>query len=296
MMSGRGRGSGPGPMTFSVEVVGIGKGETLPPPTLQPPPLYPSLEFKAVPLQSGEEAEYMLALKQELRGAMRSLPYYVKPAAPKKDIERYSDKYQSSGPTDNTIEWNPDWRRLPRELKIRIRKPPKDSSSSNVFQKSIYATSATIPSSAFTLLHQRTQLWKRRKKHTAQTRRVNRRKRRRKRKMKRSTMKKNLKRRLTTSCRTLITVRSLEATVMRTWMRPFTERRSRTCQPVTDRVAAPRESGTVTPAVPLITFTVRCATLQISINIQRVSQACSVPLWSSELWRLAWSSEKGFRP
>ncbi|GCC44256.1 hypothetical protein chiPu_0028218, partial [Chiloscyllium punctatum] len=43
-----------------------------------------SLELKAVPLQTGEEAEYMLALKQELRGAMRNLPYYVRPAAPKK--------------------------------------------------------------------------------------------------------------------------------------------------------------------------------------------------------------------
>ncbi|XP_048381597.1 RNA polymerase III subunit GL b [Stegostoma tigrinum] len=123
-MSGRGRA--PATLSFNVEAVGIGKGETLPPPTLQPAPLYPSLELKAVPLQTGEEAEYMLALKQELRGAMRSLPYYVKPAAPKKDIERYSDKYQSSGPTDNTIEWNPDWRRLPRELRIRIRKPLKD--------------------------------------------------------------------------------------------------------------------------------------------------------------------------
>ncbi|XP_041037735.1 RNA polymerase III subunit GL b isoform X1 [Carcharodon carcharias] len=124
MMSGRARPQAP--ISLNVEAIGIGKGETLPPPTLQPAPLYPSLEFKAVPLHAGEEAEYMLALKQELRGAMRSLPYYVKPAAPKKDIERYSDKYQSSGPTDNTIEWNPDWRRLPRELKIRIRKPAKD--------------------------------------------------------------------------------------------------------------------------------------------------------------------------
>ncbi|XP_041037736.1 RNA polymerase III subunit GL b isoform X2 [Carcharodon carcharias] len=105
MMSGRARPQAP--ISLNVEAIGIGKGETLPPPTLQPAPLYPSLEFKAVPLHAGEEAEYMLALKQELRGAMRSLPYYVKPAAPKKDIERYSDKYQSSGPTDNTIEWNP---------------------------------------------------------------------------------------------------------------------------------------------------------------------------------------------
>lgn len=68
----------------------------------------------------------MLALKQELRGAMKSLPFYIRPAAPKKDVERYSDKYQSSEPTDNTIEWDPDWKRLPRELRIRVRKPLKE--------------------------------------------------------------------------------------------------------------------------------------------------------------------------
>ncbi|MGH0163860.1 UNVERIFIED_CONTAM: hypothetical protein FKN15_045813 [Acipenser sinensis] len=118
-MAGRGRGRGRGQVTFNMEAVGIGKGDVLPPPTLQPTPLFPPMEYKPVPLQPGEEAEYMLALKQELRGAMRSLPYFVKPAAPKKDVERYSDKYQSSEPTDNTIEWNPDWRRLPREMRIR---------------------------------------------------------------------------------------------------------------------------------------------------------------------------------
>ncbi|KAG2462822.1 DNA-directed RNA polymerase III subunit RPC7-like [Polypterus senegalus] len=125
-MAGRGRGRGRGQLTFNIEAVGIGKGEVLPPGTFQPTPLFPPMENKPVPLQSGEEAEYMLALKQELRGAMKSLPYFVKPAAPKKDVERYSDKYQSSEPADNTIEWNPDWRRLPRELKIRVRKPQKE--------------------------------------------------------------------------------------------------------------------------------------------------------------------------
>ncbi|XP_015263814.1 PREDICTED: DNA-directed RNA polymerase III subunit RPC7-like [Gekko japonicus] len=118
---GRGRGRG-GHMTFNVEAVGIGKGEALPPPTLQPSPLFPPLEYKPVPLQTGEEVEYMLALKQELRGAMKNLPYFIKPSAPKKDVERYSDKYQMSGPVDNAIEWSPDWRRLPQELKIRVRK------------------------------------------------------------------------------------------------------------------------------------------------------------------------------
>ncbi|XP_065276576.1 DNA-directed RNA polymerase III subunit RPC7-like isoform X1 [Emys orbicularis] len=126
-MAGRGgRGRGRSQMTFSVEAVGIGKGDSLPPSTLQPSPLFPPMEYKPVPLQTGEEVEYMLALKQELRGAMKNLPYYVKPAAPKKDVERYSDKYQMSGPIDNAIDWNPDWRRLPRELKIRVRKLRKE--------------------------------------------------------------------------------------------------------------------------------------------------------------------------
>uniref|UniRef100_A0A7N5P094 DNA-directed RNA polymerase III subunit RPC7-like n=2 Tax=Ailuropoda melanoleuca TaxID=9646 RepID=A0A7N5P094_AILME len=122
---GRGRGRG-GHMTFSVEAVGIGRGEALPPPTLQPSPLFPPLEYKPVPLQAGEEIEYMLALKQEFRGAMKSLPYFIKPSAPKKDIERYSDKYQMPGPAENAIEWSPDWRQLPPELKIRVQKTRKE--------------------------------------------------------------------------------------------------------------------------------------------------------------------------
>ncbi|XP_075031998.1 DNA-directed RNA polymerase III subunit RPC7-like isoform X2 [Calonectris borealis] len=121
-MAGRGRGRGRGQMTFNVEAVGIGKGDALPPPTLQPSPLFPPLEHRAAPLPGGEEGEYMLALKQELRGAMKGLPYFVKPGAPRRDIERYSDKYQISSPVDSAIDWNPDWRRLPRELKIRVRR------------------------------------------------------------------------------------------------------------------------------------------------------------------------------
>ncbi|KAL2307048.1 hypothetical protein Nmel_005002 [Mimus melanotis] len=83
-MAGRGRGRGRGQMTFSVEAVGIGKGDALPPPTLQPSPLFPALERRAAPLPGGEEGEYMLALKQELRRAMRGLPYFVKPGAPRR--------------------------------------------------------------------------------------------------------------------------------------------------------------------------------------------------------------------
>lgn len=122
-MAGRGRGQ----LTFSVEIVGIGKGENLPPSCVQPTPVYPPLEHKPVPLQMGEEAEYMLALKQEFRGAMRMLPFYIRPAAPKKDVARYSDKYQKIE-TSDSLEWKPDWRCFPKELRVRETKPSKNKS------------------------------------------------------------------------------------------------------------------------------------------------------------------------
>ena len=31
-----------------------------------------------------------------------------------------------SGPVDSAIDWNPDWRRLPRELKIRVQNLQKE--------------------------------------------------------------------------------------------------------------------------------------------------------------------------
>ncbi|XP_067266529.1 RNA polymerase III subunit GL b [Chanodichthys erythropterus] len=124
MMAGRGRGQ----LTFSVEIVGIGKGENLPPSSVQPTPLFPPLDQKPVPLQTGEEAEYMLALKQEFRGAMKTLPFYIRPAAPKKDVERYSDKYQKTETTDNSLDWKPDWSRFPKELRVREKRPQRDKS------------------------------------------------------------------------------------------------------------------------------------------------------------------------
>ncbi|XP_072051044.1 DNA-directed RNA polymerase III subunit RPC7-like [Amphiura filiformis] len=125
-MAGRGRGRGRGGgMTFSAEVLGFGRGEALPPPTLQPPPTFPTLEYKPVPLTTGEDKDYMLLLKQEFRSGIRSSPYFIKAEDKKKDIERYSDKYHYNGNSDNTIGWTPDWDRLPKELKIRVRKPMK---------------------------------------------------------------------------------------------------------------------------------------------------------------------------
>lgn len=126
-MAGRGRGRAH--LSFPVEAVGISKGENLPPSTGQPTPLFPPLEHKPLPLQIGEEAEYMLALKQEFRGTMKTLPFYIRPAAPKKDVERYSDKYQNNDSADKTTEWNPDWKCLPKELRVHVKRPLSEKRS-----------------------------------------------------------------------------------------------------------------------------------------------------------------------
>lgn len=36
-----------------------------------------STDCKPVPLKTGEDEEYMLALKQELRGTMKKMPYFM---------------------------------------------------------------------------------------------------------------------------------------------------------------------------------------------------------------------------
>ncbi|XP_059195606.1 RNA polymerase III subunit GL b [Centropristis striata] len=124
-MAGRG-GRGRRMMSFSVEAVGINRGESLPPSIHQPTPLFPVMEQKPLPLTGGEEEEYLLALKQEFRGAMKSLPCFIQPAAAHRDVERYSDKYHSSEQTDALTGWTPDAKRFPKELSVSaVRRPDR---------------------------------------------------------------------------------------------------------------------------------------------------------------------------
>jgi len=125
-MAGRGRARGRG-ISFNVETLGFGRGEALPGSVLQPPPLFPPLEFKPLPLSSGEEYDYLLTLKQEFRAGMRDSPYFIKPAVKKKEIERYSDKYTAAQENGDT--WTPDWSRLPAELKATKRKKRKPATA-----------------------------------------------------------------------------------------------------------------------------------------------------------------------
>ncbi|XP_028313323.1 DNA-directed RNA polymerase III subunit RPC7 [Gouania willdenowi] len=118
-MAGRGRGVAA--FSFNVEALGIGRG-TMPETRVGPTPLFPSTDFKAVPLKVNEEEEYMLALKQELRGMMQRKPHNIKPLASKAEVERYTERYLKRS-QEEAEEWTPDWSHLPKELMPRTKKP-----------------------------------------------------------------------------------------------------------------------------------------------------------------------------
>ncbi|XP_054466604.1 DNA-directed RNA polymerase III subunit RPC7 [Anoplopoma fimbria] len=111
-MAGKGRGIGA--FTFNVEALGIGRG-SMPEARVGPNPLFPNIDFKPVPLKAGEDEDYMLALKQEMRGTMQRLPHNIKPLANKAEVERYTERYLKQRLIEDQ-DWSPDWNLLPKEL------------------------------------------------------------------------------------------------------------------------------------------------------------------------------------
>lgn len=117
-MAGKGRGIGA--FTFNVEALGIGRG-SMPDARVGPNPLFPNTDFKPVPLKAGEDEDYMLALKQEMRGTMQRLPHNIKPQSNKAEVERYTERYLKQKLLEDE-DWSPDWNLLPKELKPQKKK------------------------------------------------------------------------------------------------------------------------------------------------------------------------------
>ncbi|NXN57956.1 RPC7L polymerase, partial [Rynchops niger] len=112
---GRGRGRGRGQMTFNVEAVGIGKGDALPPPTLQPSPLFP------VSPRGGPPSLVSLS------GGVPSTGSQVWGGGTGQGTwgETGTCGGQLGGSRSSPSLCPTDWRRLPRELKIRVRRLQK---------------------------------------------------------------------------------------------------------------------------------------------------------------------------
>ncbi|TRZ02590.1 hypothetical protein DNTS_003828 [Danionella cerebrum] len=84
-MAGKGRGVAA--FTFNIEALGITRG-CMPETQRGPTPLFPPLEFKPGPLKASESEDYMRALKQEIRGRMKHLPFNIKNRAGKGDLKK----------------------------------------------------------------------------------------------------------------------------------------------------------------------------------------------------------------
>ncbi|KAM8886068.1 DNA-directed RNA polymerase III subunit RPC7 isoform 2-T2 [Spinachia spinachia] len=136
-MAGKGRGIGA--FSFNVEALGIGRG-SMPESRVGPNPLFPNTDFKAVPLKAGEDEDYMLALKQEMRGTMQRLPHNIKPLSNKSEVERYTERYLKQRLLEDN-DWSPEWSLLPKELmpqkKKTCTKPAKFPNPATSKKKSV---------------------------------------------------------------------------------------------------------------------------------------------------------------
>ncbi|KAJ8262983.1 hypothetical protein COCON_G00154400 [Conger conger] len=122
-----GKGRGIAAFTFNIDALGITRG-SMPETARGPRALFPDMEYKPGPLKAGEDEDYMLALKQEMRGTMKRLPYNIPLPEKKGDVERYKEKYTRSGQKEVANDWTPDWTRLPKELmpqKKKVKKKPE---------------------------------------------------------------------------------------------------------------------------------------------------------------------------
>ncbi|XP_075710970.1 DNA-directed RNA polymerase III subunit RPC7 isoform X2 [Rhinoderma darwinii] len=115
-MAGRGRGRGSN-FTFDLQAIGFSRGDALPETQAQPKPLYPHTEYKPSSLLEGEEQDYLLALKQELRGNVKCLPYYMGRGDQKSNVDKYSAKYLQEAEKKRTAVWTP------AEKKAKAAKP-----------------------------------------------------------------------------------------------------------------------------------------------------------------------------
>lgn len=123
-MAGRGRGRGGSGTSLTheqLQALGIARGESSA-PTLAPPPLFPKIEAKPLPLPCDASMDYMLIVKEQFIQYLHESPAYVTEKTKTDDVERYSDKYKilaQDAKQGGTLECV--WANLPPELRPQAR-------------------------------------------------------------------------------------------------------------------------------------------------------------------------------
>lgn len=95
-MAGRGRGRGSTNRSLTheqLQALGISRGDNTP-QILAPPPLFPKLEAKPLPLNCDAATDYMVIVRDQFIEYLHESPAYVKANTQTDGIERYSDKYK----------------------------------------------------------------------------------------------------------------------------------------------------------------------------------------------------------
>lgn len=90
---GRGRGSNTSFTHEQLQALGMPRGDNTP-QVLAPPPLFPKLEAKPLPLNMDAATDYMVIVKDQFIEYLHESPAYVKANTRTDGIERYSDKYK----------------------------------------------------------------------------------------------------------------------------------------------------------------------------------------------------------
>lgn len=121
-MAGRGRGRGGGNLSLThdqLQALGIGRGDNTA-PTLAPPPLFPKLERKPLPLTCDAATDYMLIVKDQFIEYLHESSAYVKPKSKTDGVERYSDKYKEALDASQGKKLDYVWANMPAELKPHV--------------------------------------------------------------------------------------------------------------------------------------------------------------------------------
>ncbi|XP_045766639.1 DNA-directed RNA polymerase III subunit RPC7-like [Maniola jurtina] len=114
---GRGRGSTSSLTHEQLQALGIARGDNTT-QVLAPPPLFPKLEAKPLPLICDAATDYMVIVRDQFIEYLHESPAFVKANTRTDGIERYSDKYKllaldaKKGKILNCI-----WDNMPLELR-----------------------------------------------------------------------------------------------------------------------------------------------------------------------------------
>ncbi|XP_058829673.1 DNA-directed RNA polymerase III subunit RPC7 [Topomyia yanbarensis] len=133
-MAGRGRGKSTGTLTQEqLQSMGVTRNEMQTVSSAAPPPLYPILQSKPVPLESNPDRDYKILWKEDFISYLRESPYYTTVKSSKGPVQRYSDK------VINVIENDPKrkqdggfiWSMMPAELRPSFKRSKTNSNSAD---------------------------------------------------------------------------------------------------------------------------------------------------------------------